>query len=164
MLLLLGLGGNLPRTPEALVGVIHHLEHHAYLRALSRVWRTPAIGPPQPDYLNAVAVVEVQTHPLVLLRLCQRLEALAGRDRSREQRWGPRVLDLDLLLAPGVVLQHPELALPHPRLHQRAFALAPACEVAAGWQHPRLFLTLGELLRTVDTGGCSPVQLPGWPR
>jgi 2-amino-4-hydroxy-6-hydroxymethyldihydropteridine diphosphokinase len=163
VLLLLGLGGNLAGTPEALLGAIHHLELHAELRAVSRVWRTPAMGPPQGEYLNAAAVVEVQTHPLVVLQLCQRLEALAGRDRRREQRWGPRVLDLDLLLAPGVVLQHPDLLLPHPALHQRAFALAPGCEVAADWQHPRLFVTLAELLRRVDTTGCSPVQLPGWP-
>lgn len=163
MLVLLGLGGNLPGTPEAFLRAIHHLARHTRLRAVSRVWRTPAVGPPQPEYLNAAGVVEVRTHPAVLLDICQHLEAQAGRDRCTEERWGPRVLDLDLLLAPGVVLVHPRLSLPHPLVHRRAFVLLPACEVAADWRHPRLFATLGHLLSEVDTTGCAPVQLPGWP-
>lgn len=163
MLVLLGLGGNLPGTPEAFRQALHRLEQHTCLRAVSRVWRTAAVGPPQPDYLNAAAVVEVQTHPIGLLDLCQSLEALAGRDRRAEQRWGPRVLDLDLLLAPGLVVRHPQLSLPHPRLHQRAFVLAPACEVAGQWRHPHRLATLAELLRSVDVSACSPVRIPGWP-
>jgi len=163
VLILLGFGGNLPGTGEAFCHALCQLGSFARLGAVSRAWRTVAVGPPQPDYLNAAVVVDIHTHPLHLLEVCQRLEAQAGRDRRSEPRWGPRVLDLDLLLAPDVVLLHPRLSLPHPLLHQRAFALLPACEVAGDWLHPRCHATLRELLTTVDAGGCAPVQLPGWP-
>lgn len=163
MLVLLGFGGNQPGTAEAFLRALHHLARYGGLGAVSRVWKTPAIGPPQPDYLNAAAVLAVALHPVGLLDVCQGLEVRAGRDRRTEQRWGPRVLDVDLLIAQEVVLVHPRLLLPHPLLHQRAFALLPACEVAAEWRHPRFFATLGELLSAVDTAGCSTVRLPGWP-
>ncbi len=163
MLILLGFGGNLPGTGEAFCQALRHLAAYAHLGAVSRVWTTAAIGPPQANFFNAAVIVETRKHPLFLLELCQQLEAKAGRDRRSEPRWGPRVLDLDLLLAPDVILLHPRLSLPHPLLHQRAFALLPACEVAGDWLHPRRHATLRQLLTTVDTGGCSPVQLPGWP-
>ena len=113
--------------------------------ARSSVWRSAPEGPPQPDYLNAAALVDTGMHPVAILALCHRLEAEAGRDRAREQRWGPRPLDLDLLIAPGLVIQAPALELPHPRLAGRRFALAPAAELAADWLHPRLHRTLADL-------------------
>ncbi len=163
MLVLLGFGGNLPGTAEAFCRALHHLGACTRLDAASRIWKTAAVGPPQPDFFNAAVVVETHTHPLLLLEVCQRLETWAGRDRRAEQRWGPRVLDLDLLLVPDVVLVHPRLSLPHPRLHQRSFALLPACEVAGDWRHPRRHATLSELLSAIDAGGSSPAHLPGWP-
>ena len=145
MRLLIGLGGNdgdvLGAFSRALVG----LELRGAVLARSSVWRSAPQGPPQPDYLNAVVLVETTAHPLAILTFCQHLEAEAGRDRARVQRWGPRPLDLDLLAAPGLVIEAPVLVLPHPRLAERAFALAPAAELAPDWLHPRLHLTLTEL-------------------
>ena len=110
--------------------------------AVSRLWHTRAVGPPQPDYLNAATLIEWPAGPRALLARCLELEAAAGRDRSVEARWGPRVLDIDLLLAESVVCRGPMLTLPHPRLHERRFALEPAAEVAPDWTHPLLGRTV----------------------
>ena len=98
----------------------------------SQLWQTKPVGlVDQPDYLNAVVVVKglavVPSEPMaleLLLRL-QGLERRFGRDRSHEQRWGPRSLDLDLLFWGELRLEHPRLVLPHPRLHLRSFVLEP---------------------------------------
>ena len=103
----------------------------------------PIGGPPdQPRYSNAVMLVEgLQAPPSVaaalqLLDALQELEQQFGRDRSREQRWGPRSLDLDLLFWGELRLEHPRLVLPHPRLHLRMFVLAPLLEVMQGADPP----------------------------
>ena len=100
---------------------------------------TPVGGPPdQPCYCNAVLLVERLKAPpgeaaaLQLLDALQGLEQQFGRDRSREQRWGPRSLDLDLLFWGEFRLEHPRLLLPHPRLHLRTFVLAPLLEAMQG--------------------------------
>lgn len=99
--------------------------------ALSRLYRTPAWGlEAQPDFINAVAVLRTALEPVTLLEHLLAVEREFGRDRSREQRWGPRRLDLDLLLFGDRVLDVPGLQLPHPRLHERAFALVPLLDVA----------------------------------
>jgi len=99
----------------------------------------PVGGPPdQPRYCNAVLLVEglkaspSVTAALALLDSLQALEQAFGRDRSHEQRWGPRSLDLDLLFWGELRLEHPRLLLPHPRLHLRAFVLEPLLEAMAG--------------------------------
>ena len=100
---------------------------------------TPVGGPPnQPIYCNAVLLVEGLKVPpsepaaLQLLDALQGLEQQFGRDRSSEQRWGPRSLDLDLLFWGELRLEHPRLLLPHPRLHLRTFVLAPLLEAMQG--------------------------------
>jgi 2-amino-4-hydroxy-6-hydroxymethyldihydropteridine diphosphokinase len=143
--LLIGLGGNQGDVLGAFLRALVGLDPRATVLARSSVWRSAPQGPPQPDYLNAAVLVETTDHPLAILTLCQHLEAEAGRDRVREQRWGPRPLDLDLLIAPWLVVEAPVLVLPHPRLAERAFALTPAAELAPDWFHPRLHRTLAEL-------------------
>jgi 2-amino-4-hydroxy-6-hydroxymethyldihydropteridine diphosphokinase len=113
--------------------------------ASSRIWRTRAVGPAQPDFLNAAALIDWPAGPRPLLERCRELEAAAGRDRTREERWGPRTLDLDLLIAASVVCRGPELELPHPRMHERRFALEPAAEVVPNWIHPVLGRTIEDL-------------------
>ncbi|MCB4399813.1 2-amino-4-hydroxy-6-hydroxymethyldihydropteridine diphosphokinase [Synechococcus sp. MU1625] len=101
---------------------------------------TAPVGGPagQPHYCNAVVLVEgVKAQPMAtaaldLLDALQGLEHRFGRDRSREQRWGPRSLDLDLLFWGELRLEHPRLVLPHPRLHLRDFVLAPLLEAMHG--------------------------------
>ncbi len=145
MRLLIGLGGNQGDVRAAFSRALRGLREEARVTACSGLWRSAPEGPPQADYLNAVALVEFGGHPLALLAICRRLEAEAGRDRTREERWGPRPLDLDLLIAPGIVISSAALELPHPRLAGRRFTLAPAAELAPDWVHPRLLRALGDL-------------------
>ena len=145
MHLVIGLGGNVGDVPHAFTAATAGLARELRVLACSALWRSAPLGPEQPDFLNAALLVESDIRPLAVLALAQRLEAAAGRDRAGEARWGPRPLDLDLLLAPGLVVESAALTLPHPRLAERRFALAPAAEVAPEWLHPRRHRTLAEL-------------------
>jgi 2-amino-4-hydroxy-6-hydroxymethyldihydropteridine diphosphokinase len=142
MEILLGLGGNLGKPDEAFARALGALAGGGQVVAASRLWRTRPVGPSQPDFLNAAAVIEWPDEPRSLLDRCRELEVATGRDRAGEDRWGPRSLDLDLLMAQAAVIRGPELEIPHPRLHQRRFALEPAAEVAATWIHPLFGLTI----------------------
>ncbi|MDD9868724.1 MAG: 2-amino-4-hydroxy-6-hydroxymethyldihydropteridine diphosphokinase [Gammaproteobacteria bacterium] len=100
-----------------------------HLRARSSLYRSCAEGPPgQPDYINAVVLVETQLPPLALLDELQRLEQAFGRERA--ERWGPRTLDLDVLTYGDEVIADRRLAVPHPRAHRRSFVLKPLAEIA----------------------------------
>lgn len=143
---ILGFGGNLGDPAAAFARALDELADEAWIISTSSIWQTRAVGPAQPDYLNAAAVIHWSGGgPRALLHRCRILEAEAGRDRAREERWGPRVLDLDLLLAEDVVCVGPTLQLPHPLFHERRFALEPAAEVAPQWVHPLLGRTVTEL-------------------
>ena len=101
------------------------------LVAVSDVYETaPVGGPPQDAFLNAVVAIETTLDPHALLALAQRVEREAHR--VRVERWGPRTLDVDLLLVDDVLLNEPELTLPHPRMWERGFVLAPLRDVAPG--------------------------------
>jgi len=88
----------------------------------------PVGGPDQPDFLNAVVALDTDLTPRALLRVCQSLEQAAGRVRT--EHWGPRQLDVDILLMGEIQMTEPELEIPHPRMAQRAFVLAPLADVA----------------------------------
>ncbi|HRY14379.1 MAG: 2-amino-4-hydroxy-6-hydroxymethyldihydropteridine diphosphokinase [Candidatus Competibacteraceae bacterium] len=108
----------------------------------------PVGGPPgQPDYLNAVAAVETTLSPDALLAALQAMENAQGRVRA--ERWGPRTLDLDLLLYGSIIRDDPYLTLPHPRLHQRAFVLYPLHDIAPDLTIP------GQGKLTALLGNCS---------
>lgn len=99
--------------------------------ATSSLWETaPVGGPPQGDFLNAVAVLHTVLGPRPLLDGCLEIERSAGRERR--ERWGPRVLDLDLLLYSDAVIAAPGLQVPHPRMLDRRFVLAPLAEAWPG--------------------------------
>ena len=119
---------------------------------------TEPVGGPagQDSYLNAVAELQTDLPPLDLFHLLLDVEQRLGRVRSR--RWGPRTIDLDLLLYADVVCTTPELTLPHPRLHERRFVLEPLAEIAPDWRDPLTGLKVRHLLvrlrkgRPVDPG------------
>jgi 2-amino-4-hydroxy-6-hydroxymethyldihydropteridine diphosphokinase len=139
-------GSNLGDRWAALALAARHLRAApgvAVARA-SRVWDTEPVGPAQPRYLNAVLELETGLAPGPLLRVLQDVERLAGR--RREVRWGPRMLDLDLLLHGGLVLRGAGLVVPHAELARRRFVLAPLAELAAGVPVPGAGATVADLL------------------
>jgi 2-amino-4-hydroxy-6-hydroxymethyldihydropteridine diphosphokinase len=125
------------------------------LLARSRLWRTPPWGPvPQADYLNAAVALDTTMTPRALLDALFAIERGAGRDRAHEQRWGPRRLDLDLLLYAEQQLDEPGLKVPHPRIAERAFVLLPLADIDPALVVPGAG-TVAELLARVDCGGCA---------
>jgi len=136
-----GLGGNVGEVARALDGAVRALDALPGSRLLrvSRVYRTPAWGQPdQPDFLNAAVALETLLRPRQLLDALLGIEQRFGRERAADGsgRWGPRTLDLDLLLYGDAVVDEPGLQVPHPHLHERAFALVPLAEIAADVQIP----------------------------
>lgn len=131
----LSLGSNLGDRLATLRVALDDLDHHddVDVETVSAVYETDPITPQgaedQPHYLNLVAVVTTTLGPRDLLDLAHRVEAAHGRDREREERWGPRSLDIDLLLYDHEVIDDPEVTVPHPRLTERAFVLVPLAEV-----------------------------------
>jgi 2-amino-4-hydroxy-6-hydroxymethyldihydropteridine diphosphokinase len=150
MRLLIGLGGNSGNVAARFARAAANLEECFRLLGASGLWRSAAVGPQQTDFLNAALLLEVDVHPLEVLAVCLRLEQEAGRRREDETRWGPRPLDLDLLAAGDLVVESTMLALPHPRLADRRFALLPAAELAPSWLHPRAHRTFAELADALD--------------
>ena len=134
-----GLGGNLgdPEvTLDAALQALDGVQDTRLLRA-SRLYRTPAWGEEQqPDFINAVVMLETRLGAPALLESLFVIERQHGRVREAEQRWGPRTLDLDLLLYGDAVIDEPGLRVPHPHLHERAFALLPLLEIAADVEIP----------------------------
>lgn len=127
-----GLGSNLGDGPliiEAALRAIGSLPQTRLMRA-SRLYRTPAWGmTEQPDFTNAVAMIQTGMPAQALLAAMLGIERGAGRERGAD-RWGPRTLDLDLLLYGDAMIDEPGLRVPHPHLHERAFALLPLVEIA----------------------------------
>ncbi len=141
----LGLGSNLGDRLSYLQGAVDALAASdvVSLVAVSEVYETAAVGGPvQPDYLNAVVAVETVLAARGLLDIARRLEE--GAARAREERWGPRTLDVDVLVVGDERVDSPDLVVPHPRLHERGFVLAPLADVAPG---------LAERFAVVPDGG-----------
>jgi 2-amino-4-hydroxy-6-hydroxymethyldihydropteridine diphosphokinase len=123
--------------------------------AISPVYETvPVGGPAQPDYLNAVLVVQTGLAPRDLLEAAQRIEADFGR--VREERFGPRTLDIDIISYAGAISADPVLTLPHPRAHERAFVLAPWHDIDARAELP-LRGAVAQLLASLDRDGIRQV-------
>ena len=132
MKVVIALGSNLPngnQEPHVMIEAgVAELAKIIEITDLSTIIETePVGGPEQPNYQNAVAIGESNLDPLDLLRAMHEIEAKLGR--VRDVRWGPRTLDLDLIVAGDVVMDTDELVLPHPRAHERGFVLQPWNEI-----------------------------------
>jgi 2-amino-4-hydroxy-6-hydroxymethyldihydropteridine diphosphokinase len=159
----LGLGANLGDRLVALRDGLAHLGPFAEVERVSSLYETePVGGPPQPPYYNAVCRVRTALTLERLLRELKQLEQLAGRRPG--VRWGPRPLDLDILLAGDTLLQSPDLQVPHPRLAERAFVLIPLAELAPALWIPSAGATAADMRDRVDCSGVRLVAGPDWWR
>jgi 2-amino-4-hydroxy-6-hydroxymethyldihydropteridine diphosphokinase len=130
--------------------------------AVSALYETePVSGPAQPSFYNAACRLEIGLEPRPLLRFLRGVEHELGR-RPGGQRWGPRPIDLDILLYDDRVVNEEELVIPHPRLAERPFVLVPLAEIAADLRLPESGPTVGELLAAVGTKGVRRVAEAGW--
>jgi 2-amino-4-hydroxy-6-hydroxymethyldihydropteridine diphosphokinase len=130
---LLGLGGNLGDVRTTLGRAVTALcdGREVKLVARSSDYRTPPWGvADQPPFINLAIVVETALTPRALLDRALRVEAMFGRDRTKERRWGPRILDIDIIAFDALEIEESGLTLPHPHLFERAFVLAPLAEIA----------------------------------
>jgi len=152
-----GLGGNVgdaAATLRAAFAELGALPRTRLLRA-SRLYRTPAWGlEDQPDFANAAAMLETELSAQELLAHLLAIERVHGRERDADRRWSPRTLDLDLLLYGDAALDEPGLHLPHPRLHERAFALVPLVEIAPEATIPGVGRAAGALAKLPGEGIC----------
>lgn len=150
---LIGLGSNLGDRRQTLDQAVERLRCEPGVRVTARSgWReTAPIGGPvgQASFLNGAVVLDTSIGPEALVALIGRIEADLGRRRT--ERWGPRSVDLDLLLYGELVLETGALTVPHPRMAWRRFVLEPAAEVAGSMVHPTTGWTIGRLLEHLDT-------------
>jgi 2-amino-4-hydroxy-6-hydroxymethyldihydropteridine diphosphokinase len=130
---LIALGGNVGDVRATFQKAIANIcgMAQAALLARSSDYATPPWGDVQQErFVNACIEIDTSLDPHALLFALQKIETKVGRDRAKEQRWGPRTLDLDLIAYDDVSIQKPELTLPHPRLFERAFVLVPLAEIS----------------------------------
>lgn len=145
----LALGGNQGPVERTLIAALRQLAASLGPLRIASLYRSLPISPvPQPDFLNTAALAHTSLSPAEVLALAKALEMAAGRRRGA--RFGPRPLDIDLLLYGDRQSDSPELTLPHPRLRQRRFMLEPLAEIAPGWPVPPDGATVAELLERLQ--------------
>ena len=127
----LSLGSNLGNSAEILSSAAEALNEVSEVIALSSFYQTrPVGGPPQPDFINAVIIIETNLEPEELLLVAQAIEGAHGRERNENTvKWGPRFLDIDLIKCDEMLINSRDLTIPHPRAHEREFVLRPWNEI-----------------------------------
>lgn len=159
----LGLGGNIGDPAAAMAAALRTLDVAPQCRvvAVSSLYRTPPWGKTdQPDFLNAVAELDTSLTPRGLLALC--LDTERSLKRERRERWGPRVIDMDILVFGNERIEEDGLQVPHPRMLERAFVMVPLAEIA-----PELVLAGKKAAvhaAALDKGGIERVAEAGWWR
>jgi 2-amino-4-hydroxy-6-hydroxymethyldihydropteridine diphosphokinase len=137
-------------TIDSAIAAIERIETTKILR-VSSIIETPPVGEiEQGAYLNGVLLIETDLDARVLLEEMLRIESEHGRDREHEQRWGPRTLDLDLIVFGDQIIDEPGLQVPHPRMHERSFVLIPLAEIAPDINIPTQNETPRQMLSALD--------------
>ena len=155
---LLALGSNLGHRYQNLLKAQSLLAQAITLQAISPIYETEPWGvEEQPFFLNLTLLAETDLSPQELLILVKDIEKHMGRDFS-EVRYGPRLIDIDILGYDRLLLSSSDLIIPHQRLHERAFVLVPLNDIASDWIHPVLGLTVAEMLARVDVSGVTRWQ------
>lgn len=159
-----GLGSNEGDREGYLVAALEALSRIDAVAVLrcSSLYDSAPVGPTQPRYLNAVVALECTLPPQRLLTILQRIEQDLGRRRDGS-RWGPRPIDLDILLWDGELVAEPTLQVPHLELHKRRFALEPLAELAPDVKHPVLGVTVRELLAHLAPQDVRRLSATQWP-
>jgi 2-amino-4-hydroxy-6-hydroxymethyldihydropteridine diphosphokinase len=149
----IGLGSNLGDSRSILDSAIDRLKSHAQIdiTAVSSWYLTAPIGPPQPDYLNGCATIQTSLEPLELLNILHSIESEFGR--VRQEIWGARTLDLDLLLYDNLIIDLPTLQIPHPRMLERAFVMVPLAKIAPNWLEPKSGDSIATILNKLEYSG-----------
>lgn len=160
----LALGANLGDRAQNMREALRRIGERCAIIAVSSLYESPALvdegAPPGPDYLNAVCEVDDALAPEELLRLAKDIERALGRDAGGH--WAARPIDIDILLFGERLIDTPDLAVPHPRMAERAFVLAPLAEIAPDAAHSALGRTAGDLVADVDLTGLRHVEGPEW--
>ncbi len=156
----LGLGTNLGDRQQNLQRAVNGLAAGMMITAVSQTYETPPWGvDEQPAFFNICLVAETNQTPFELLSFVKNLESEIGRIPT--YRWGPRLIDIDLLFFNSEIIDDPNLIIPHLHLSERAFVLAPLAEIAADFVHPRTGKSIKVMLNEVDKLGIRP--LPNMP-
>jgi len=158
----LGLGANVGNRLANLRLALARMQTFARVEAVSRLYETAPVGlQEQPPFLNAACRVTIGLEPAALFRFLKKLEAEIGR-RPGGPPGGPRPIDLDILFYGERLVDTDGLRIPHPRLAERAFVLAPLCDLAPELRHPVLGKTMRELLDAVGEAGVKAIAEGGW--
>ncbi len=157
----IGLGANIGNRESNLRMALRAMTRLARVEAVSSLYESEPVGPEQPSFYNAVCRIETGLEPQSLLRFLKNLEHEIGR-RPGGPKWGPRPIDLDIVLYEERVLETEELVIPHPLLAERAFVLIPLAEIAPEARHPVAGKTVSELAGGVDASGVRGMKGIGW--
>jgi len=155
-----GLGGNVGDVARTLGEAIWAMDSlpQTSVRNQSGLYRSPPWGrTDQPDFINAVVELQTRLAPIVLLDSLVAIEEKLGRVRKPDDRWGPRRIDLDLLVFGEQTLLSPGLQVPHPRLHERGFVLVPLAQIAPSLEIPGLG-RVSDLLAAIDASGVEAID------
>ncbi len=148
----LGLGTNIGDRVENFKNALESLSPAVKIKARSSIYQTPPWGfEDQAEFLNMVVQAQTMLEPEHLLKHIKEIEVQLGRTPTF--RNGPRLIDIDILFYKDLVLDTPDLTIPHPRVHERSFMLVPLNDIASDLQHPIKKQTITQLLETVDTSG-----------
>jgi len=151
---LLSLGSNMGDRAANIAEAVRRLndETGVSVKALSPLYRTAPVGPvAQDDFINGAVRIETTLEAEELMRRCLSIEASMGRDRVNGLRWGPRIIDIDIILYDDLKIETEALTLPHPRFRERAFVLVPLADIAPSWMIDGH--RLDELASSIDLAG-----------